>query len=274
MTILVTSATGTVGRHVVTELLKAGQSVRALTRRPETAALPAEAEVRGGDLDQPDTLRAALAGAERLYLFPVPETAAEVVALAVESGVRRIVLLSGAGADDDAFDTGYRVVEAAVQSSGVDWTCIRPGEFAANWLDWAPAIRATRTLSRPYAQAVTQPTHERDIAAVAAAALLQDGHEGRTHTFAGPEALTVAAQLDTIAKALGEPIRLDELDPAAARTQWISDGYPPEVVDWLFGLWATPASLNAEWAEVVPALTGRPALTFADWANEHVAAFR
>ncbi|WP_068925970.1 NAD(P)H-binding protein [Planobispora rosea] len=277
MTILVTGATGVVGRGVVGELLRAGRRVRALTRRPAAAGLPGEVEVCEGDLERPESLRAALAGVERLYLFPVARTAAEVVALAAESGVRRIVDLSGAGADDETFEDGYRVVERAVEASGLDWTHVRPGEFAANWLDWAPSIRAERTVRRPHGGAVTQPTHEADVAAVAAAALLGDGHEGRTYTFAGPEALTVVEQVEAIGRAIGERVRFEEQDPVAAREQWIRDGYPAEVVDWLFGMWAAsardPAPVDEEWACVVPRLTGRPARTFSEWAAENAAAF-
>lgn len=278
MTILVTGATGVVGRRVVAELLAAGCHVRALTRRPATAALPGEVEVHEGDLEQPESLRAALAGVERLYLFPVAQTASEVVALAVEAGVRRIVDLSGAAADDETFEDGYHVVERAVEASGLDWTHVRPGEFAGNWLDWAPSIRAGRVVRRPYGGAVTQPTHEADVAAVAATALIEDGHAGQTYTFAGPEALTVAEQVETIGRAIGERVRFEEQDPVTGREEWIRDGYPGEVVDWLFGMWAEsardPAPLNEEWAAVVPRLTGRPARTFADWAAEHAAAFR
>ncbi|MGP3959237.1 NAD(P)H-binding protein [Nonomuraea sp. 3N208] len=278
MTILVTGATGAVGRQVVAELLKTGRPVRALTRRPATAALPGEVEVYEGDLEHPESLRAALAGVERLYLFPVPHTVAEVVALAVESGVRRIVDLSGAGAEDETFEDGYHVVERAVEASGVDWTHVRPGEFAGNWLDWAPSIRAERVVRRPYGAAVTQPTHEADVAAVAATVLVEDGHAGQTYTFAGPEALTVVQQVETIGAAIGERVRFEEQDPVTAREQWVRDGYPAEVVDWLFGMWADaardPAPVNEDWAAVVPRLTGRPGRTFAEWAAERATAFR
>ncbi|MEV0590850.1 SDR family oxidoreductase [Nonomuraea cavernae] len=278
MTILVTGATGTVGRRVVAELLQAERHVRALTRNPASAALPGQVEVCKGDLENPESLRAALVGVERLYLFPVAQTAAEVVAMAVESGVRRIVDLSGAGADDETFEDGYHVSERAVEASGLDWTHVRPGEFAGNWLDWAPSIRAERVVRRPYGGALTQPTHEADVAAVAAAVLLQDGHEGHTYTFAGPEALTIAQQAEAIGTALGERVRLEEQDPVTARDQWIADGYPSEVVDWLFGMWAESARdhdpFNEGWAAVIPRLTGRRGRTFAEWAVENVAAFR
>jgi uncharacterized protein YbjT (DUF2867 family) len=278
MTILVTGATGTVGRLVVDRLLAAGQPVRALTRRPGTAALPAGVDVVGGDLERPASLGGVFDGVERMYLFPAGAAVQAVVAAARAAGVRRIVVLSGATAGDDLEWTGYRAVERAVEESGLAWTHVRPGEFAGNWLGWAPSIRAERVVRRPYRDAVTQPTHEADVADVAAAALLQDGHAERRYTFAGPEALTTAEQVRAIGAAIGADIRFEELAPDEARAQWVRDGYPPVFVDWIFAAWADsvrdPSPVNEEWAGVVPRLTGRPARTFATWAAEHADAFR
>jgi uncharacterized protein YbjT (DUF2867 family) len=278
MTILVTGATGMVGRGVVAELLNARRRVRALTRTPAAANLPNGVEVVGGDLDEPASLEAAFEGVERMYLFPIGRTARNVVAAAKRAGVRRIVVLSGALADSDEREDGYLAVERAVEDSGLEWTHVRPGEFAANWLDWAASIKAERVVRRPYGGAVTQPTHEADVAAVAATVLVENGHAGRKYTLAGPEALTTRAQVHAIGAAIGAEIRLDEPDPAAARTQWISDGYPEGFVDWIFAMWAesarNPAPANEEWAGVVPRLTGRPARTFAQWAADHAAEFQ
>jgi uncharacterized protein YbjT (DUF2867 family) len=215
-----------------------------------------------------------------MYLIPAaPHTAPEVLAMARTAGVRRIVVLSGAAAgNDDWGDNGYLAVERAAEESGLEWTHVRPGEFAANWLDWAPTVRAQRLVRRPYGDAVTQPTHEADIAAVIAATLTQVGHAGMTYTFAGPEALTTAEQIRQIGVALGEAVRFEEHDPLQAREQWIHDGYPAAFIDWMFGVWAKsarePAPVNEEWAAVVPRLTGRPARTFGQWAVDHVASFR
>jgi uncharacterized protein YbjT (DUF2867 family) len=278
MTILVTGATGIVGRHVVAGLATGGRRVRALTRKPSAADLPDGVEVVGGDLTDPPSLGASLTGVETMYLFPVGRTARDVVAAAKRAGVRRIVVLSGALADADDSEDGYLAVERAVEDSGLEWTHVRPGEFAANWLDWAPSIRDGRVVRRPYGNAVTQPTHEADIAAVAATVIVEDGHAGQTYTLAGPEALTTVAQADAIGAAIGAPVRFEELDPAEARAEWIGNGYPEGFVDWMFAMWADsardPAPTNEEWAGVVPRLTGRPARTFAQWAIDHAADFR
>ncbi|MFI5910062.1 NAD(P)H-binding protein [Dactylosporangium sp. NPDC051541] len=276
MRILVTGATGLVGRHVVASLASAGHQVRALTRNPAAAAFPDGVEVVGGDLTDPDSV--PLRAVDRLYLFPVGRAARAVSAAAARAGVRRIVVLSGALADTDDSPDGYRAVERAVEDSGLEWTHVRPGEFAANWLDWAPSIREHRAVRRPYGAAVTQPTHEADIAAVAVAALTEDGHAGHVYTLAGPEALTIAAQTAAIGRAIGATVRFDDLEPATARAEWIGNGYPEPFVDWMFAMWAgsarDPAPVDDAWAGVVPRLTGRPARTFARWATDHAADFR
>jgi uncharacterized protein YbjT (DUF2867 family) len=278
MTILVTGATGLVGRQVVADLVKAGRRVRALTRTPSAANLPDGVEVVGGDMTDPSSLRPSLTGVESLYLFPIGRTAREVVAAAKRSGVRHVVVLSGALADTDDSEDGYLAVERAVEDSGLAWTHVRPGEFAANWLDGAPAIRRDRVVRRPYGAAMTQPTHEADIAAVAATVLLEDGHSGRIYTLVGPEALSIVAQVDAIGAAIGAPVRFEEVDPIEARAEWIGNGYPQPFVDWIFARWAesarAPAPTDQEWAETVPRLTGRPARTFSQWATHHATSFR
>lgn len=143
MAILVTGATGNVGRNVVRRLVEAGTEVRALTRSPRPAGLPEVVRVIAGDLMQPESLADALKEVDRMYLFPVAETAREVVALARQAGVRRIVVLSS-GAVTAGFDSDFHLpVERAVEESGLEWTHVRPGEFAMNKLAlWGPSIRA------------------------------------------------------------------------------------------------------------------------------------
>jgi uncharacterized protein YbjT (DUF2867 family) len=186
--ILVTGATGNVGRLVVDELLAAGADVRALSARPEQAGLPPEVEVVRGWIGRPESVRAALAGVDRMYLAPHPPTASEVAAMAAAAGVRHIVDLAGA---DGGF---WHDIETAVEATGVAATHLEPGEFMANALAWAEEIRTTGTVRDAYPASANAPIDLRDIAAVAAAALLQDGHEGRPGTtFAQWAAANAAA---------------------------------------------------------------------------------
>src|SRR3990170_9022 len=132
MKVLVTGATGHVGRHVVTQLAEAGHEVRAMTRNPATAVFPAGVEGVRGDLLAPESV--PVDGVARMYLFPGPRTAGEVVARAKTAGVTRIVTLSS-GAVTGGFDTDFQLpVEQAVEASGVEWTHVRPGDFASNTL--------------------------------------------------------------------------------------------------------------------------------------------
>lgn len=133
MTILLTGATGFMGRRIVDELVRVGEPVRALTRTPERAGLPDGVELFAGDLERPATIRDALRSVDRLYLVPAaPQTAPEVVAMARAAGVRAIVVLSGAAADDEAWtDRGYLAVERAAERSGLEWTHVRPGSSPA-----------------------------------------------------------------------------------------------------------------------------------------------
>ena len=276
--ILVTGATGNVGRNVVAQLLAAGRRVRAVTRNPDAARLPRGAEVFGADLAEPDSLDGALRGIERLFLFPRPETAEQVLALARRRGVRRVVLLSASAVLDhderNLIGAMHREVEDAVTASGLAATFVRPGGFAANALGWAPSIRAEGVVRAPYPELASAPVHERDIAAVATAALLEDGHEGAAYQLTGPHTLTQLEQVASIGVAAGRDIRFEEQTPQQARAQLLR-AMPAPVVDSLLHIWARLADPEPE--KILPTVeqvTGRPPSTFAQWAHEHSEAFR
>ncbi|GIG66768.1 SDR family oxidoreductase [Phytomonospora endophytica] len=287
MKVLVTGATGVVGRQVVAQLLAAGAEVRAVTRDPAKAGLPAGVEVVAGDLTDPAGLAPAFEGVDRMYLFPVEEAVDEVVALAVAAGVRRIVDLSAA-----SVTVGLHVnpVEAAVEKSGVAWTHVRPGSFMANMLPiWGPMIRAGREVRYPFADEASVPVHEADIAAVAVAALLEDGHDGKIYTLTGPAAITTREQVAAIGAALGEEVAYVEVSREEAREILRAQGgFAAGAADLLLGFVdygggePTGADGYAEqdWSALlrpwpgVPDATGRPARDFAAWARDHVADFR
>lgn len=273
MTVVVTGATGNVGRHVVDGLLRAGESVRAVTRAPEKAGLPSGVDVRLGNLSDPGSLQPALDGADRMYLFPVPETAGTVVRLAAVAGIRRVVVLSSVSAgyaDGDLSGDHHRPVERAVEASDVEWTHVRPGEFMINTLNWAPSIRTENVVRDPYGAATSAMVHEADIADVAVTALLQDGHAGAKYALTGPESLTKIEQVRILAEVLGRDIRFEELTPQQARQVWIDRGVPAEATDWLVRAPEGDAVVGPTAEQV----TGRPARTFAQWAADHRATFR
>jgi uncharacterized protein YbjT (DUF2867 family) len=277
MTILVTGATGNVGRLVVDELVQAGVPVRALTVNPDKAKLPPNVEVVTGYLGRPSTLPAALEGIDTVYLAPLPATVGAFTEMARRSGVRRVVTLSSSSADDEA--TGnpnqwhYYAVERAVEEAGFDWTHLRPGSFMTNTLAWADSIRAESVVRWPYPNAAETPIDLRDIAAVAALVLLEDRHTGQKYTLSGPESIRQIDQVRAIAAAIGREIRFEELTPEQTRIAW-RDTVPADAIEWLLDGYA----LSAEYPQVplptVEELTGRPARTFAQWAVDHADAFR
>lgn len=283
MTILITGAAGNVGRIVVERLVSAGAGVRALTRDPRKA-FPPGVEVVAGDLADPSTLADAFDGVERLYLFPVPATARAVAGLARRAGVRRVVVLSS-GAVTGGYDTDFHLpVERAVEESGLEWTHVRPGEFALNrlWL-WGPSIRAQRMVRDPFPEAAGYPTHERDIADVAVAALLDDGHAGAAYDVNGPEMIDNRAQVRAIASAVGHDIRHERVTREQAREQYLRQGgFAAANAAFLLGFADYSGDPVEEAGEVPPApdlptcerVTGRPGRTFAQWARDHADDFR
>lgn len=273
MTILVTGATGTIGRHVVDQLALAGHPVRALTRQAERARLPAGAEVVEGDLSRPDTLAPALQDATALHLIPIAgddyrplETAPEIVAAAVAAGVTRITVLTGS--DDE-----LAAVRAA-EASGVDWTHVRPLEFMSNKLAWAESIRADGVVRSGFGGHVSALVDEADVAAVIVAALTEDGHAGHTYTPTGPEALSRRDAARTIGEVIGLPVRFEELPEAEVRSQMREQGLQPEVIDFVVGYEASPPPEASVVLPVVEQVTGRPPHRFADWVSAHAEAFR
>lgn len=276
MNVLVTGASGHVGRNVVDQLRAAGVKVRAMTRTPESVRFPSDVEVAAGDLTAPTELDRALDGMERMYLFPVPDTAREVAERARRAGVSRIVVLSSSSVRDEANHSGayHRAVEQAVEDSGLEWTFVRPDEFATNILwKWGHSIRTEGVVRAPYPAALRALIHEVDVAAVATAALLEDAHVGRSYELTGPVALAQAEQVELIAQATGRDLRFEEVSHEVARAELVRF-MPAPVVDMVLRYLAESAREPQPVLPTVETVTGRPATPFLTWAREHAAEFR
>ncbi|MFE0191554.1 NAD(P)H-binding protein [Streptomyces sp. NPDC058989] len=285
--ILVTGATGNVGRQVVSRLLTAHVGeVRALTRTPDAARLPQQADVRQGDLADSGALESALEGVDAVFLmwpFHSAEPAAVVVD-AVQRHARRVVLLSSGAVqsglpwDRQPHPVGrsHRAVEQLIEGSALRWTHLRPSTFAANALWWADQIRTGDAVRGAYGAAAMAPLHEADIAAVAVRALTDDGHDAATYTLTGPDVLTQAEQVRVIGEALGRPLRWQELSREAARQLLLADAAIPDsfvevLLDGYAEMLDTPRPVTTGTVEEI---TGAPARTLHQWALDHADAFR
>ncbi|HMI50541.1 MAG TPA: SDR family oxidoreductase [Candidatus Saccharimonadales bacterium] len=280
--ILVTGATGTVGREVVAQLLQAGQSVRAMTRNPAKARIDSRVEVVTGDFRVPDTLAQAVEGTERVFSLTYgPQTGVQERSLAraaKAAGVRHIVKLSALGGDNETRNTirkWHDEGEQAIRDTGIAVTVLRPGAFMSNALHWRESIRAQGKVFSNYGDGKLPPVHPRDIAAVAVRALTADGHEGRIYPITGPEALSVSEQVRILSDATGKRIEYVPVTDEAARTRLEQTGMPAFLIDALLPFAAFIRSGRAaEVVHTVEEVTGRPALTFSDWAQENAPAFR
>lgn len=275
--ILITGATGNLGRPLVAELAAKGVKVRALTRTPATTRFPEGVEACDSarpDLDGVTALLVNLAG-----LQGRPQGLLEAARVA---GVRRVVTLSSLVVADDP-DAGrgstaaiHRELEEAVETGFPEWTHLRPGAFASNALQWKPQVQASDVVRGPYAQSRTAPIDDADLAAVAARALLDDELVGHKPRLTGPEGLTAARQVEILGQALGRPLRYEEVTPETAKqamlsyNSWVHEAAIDSLLGYLARTVGRPALVTAE----VERILGRPARTYAQWAADHATAFQ
>jgi uncharacterized protein YbjT (DUF2867 family) len=269
MTILVTGATGNVGRHVVAELHAAGHPVRAVTRDPARADLPAGVEVVAAEL--PALPAAVLTGVRAVFLL-WPFTNADDAGPVIDTlarHVERVVFLSARGAEG----MHYGTIESMLRNSGVEWTFLRAGGFAANTLEWADQVR-TGVVRWVYGDAGRSLIHEHDIADVAARALTEPGHAGAVYELTGPAVLTQAEQVAVLGETAGRAVRWEEMPVAEARELLAARGWDPAFLDGGLTYWSTLVHTPETVTKTVEEVTGRPARTYREWAADHAAAFR
>ena len=282
--ILVTGATGNNGRELLKALSAKGVPAKAMIRPSDDGGgLPAGIETVAGDFDDPASLQSALAGVERAFLLtPSTEHAEEqqkrFVAAAARAGVRRLVKLSQFAAALDSpvrFLRYHAAVEAAVRDSGMAWTFLRPNLFMQGLLQFAGLIKAKGLFAAPIGDARVSVVDVRDNAAVATAALTEDGHDGRTYTLTGPEALTHAEMAARLSAAAGREIRFADASDDQLREAMAGAGMPDWQVEGLVEDYAHYARGEASMvSDGVEAATGRPPRGFDGFARDHVAAFR
>jgi uncharacterized protein YbjT (DUF2867 family) len=279
--LLITGATGHIGRELVRELDERGADIRVLVRDPARAAdLPDRAERVVGDLDAPATLARAFDGAERLFLL-VPgiglDHTEHAITAAKRAGVRHIVYLSSytvLGDPIPAMGRWHHDRERMIRAAGIPATFLRPCGFMTNAFDWLPTLREGGYVLDPIGPGRAAPIDPADIAAVAAATLTEDRHEGAEYLLTGGEAFTLAQQVRILAKAIGRDIEVrDVATPAEAVRFRYPHGAPKPLADALIeGLSLMRADTVGVLSDTVERLLGRRPRTFEDWCarNAHV----
>jgi uncharacterized protein YbjT (DUF2867 family) len=283
-TVLVTGAGGKTGRRLVPQLLRCGMAVRATTRSglPGVAAAPGLQHVQF-DWTDPDTYPRAVAGVDAIYLVAgdvtgddLDEPAMQVSRLLAEadrSRVRRVVLLSALGVEQAPPDDPLRRVEVAVASCGLPAVMVRPGAFMQNfsephWSRLDVGIRERDLVELPGGDSGVSWVSTEDIAAVATAALTEDGHEGKAYTVTGGEALTMPDVVDHLRTVTGRPIRHLDADENAVQTMVAASGAAPVFAAYMAHLFVFALTTGAFGlvTDDVTTVTGRQPITFAEYA--------
>ena len=258
--ILVTGATGNIGSAVVEALRTAGQPVRAVSRSG------------GVDLNVPASVPFEGASAA-FFMSGYP---AELFTAARESGVERVVLLSGSSAENgDRANAVSRYMmdsEDALKASGLEYTILRPHAFFSNALRWLPQLREGDVIRESFPEAVSSAIDPVDIAAVAATALVHGGHAGRTYRLTGPQPLTIADRVRILGEALNRPLTLDPFTDEEAEAE-MSKTMPREYVDAFMAFYVEGTLDESEVLPTVEEIIGRPPRSFAQWAAKHAGDF-
>jgi uncharacterized protein YbjT (DUF2867 family) len=281
MTTLVIGARGSVGQHVVSGLIDAGETVRASARNPESAGLAAHlpdgVPVVAADLTEPETLTAALDGVQSVFLYANAQGIEGFADAALAAGVEHVVLLSSGSvllpyAHGNAIAEQHRAVEQALAASGLRWTPIRPLVLANNTLNWSHSVRAAGVVRILHPESATAPIGERDIADVAVAALTGRAGDAVSDILTGGELLSQRTQVALIGKAASRDIRIEELTEAQAREQF-ERFESPEVAAAIVQFIVAATRGGSPVTETAQRVLGRAPLPFAQWADDHAAAF-
>ncbi len=280
--LLVTGATGRIGRRVAAHLAREGAELRLLVRDPSQAPPVPGAHCVPGDFGDLAAMAQAFEGVQTAFLYTPARPDPRLLRLAADQGVAHVVLLSSAsvgkvGADDpNPVAARHRMAEQAVRDAGLRWTFLRPDVLAANCLQWAEAIRTERRVRVPYPESLRNPIHEDDVALATALAMREpERWHGRVLTLTGPACLTLRQQVEAIGQAIGTALECVPISPEEA-LQAMTSGHPPmpaevarRLIEYMRKTTVQPPEVTRDFSDAV----GRPARPFADWAKDHAGDF-
>jgi uncharacterized protein YbjT (DUF2867 family) len=278
--ILITTA-GKVGSEAARLLARQGEPVRVLVRDPAKAAALVQAgvEVVEGDLEIPATIGAAMKGVSAVLLVSpaVPAQELNVVGSAVRAGVGHVVkVTSKASADSPiARRRGQAEIESGLIASGLGYTLLRNNAYMQNFLLSAPSIAKTSSFGSAARDGRVGMIDARDVAAVAAEiAAAPAAHTGKTYWPTGPAAITFADAAEVLSKVIGRPIAFQPLTVEEQTRAMTDIGLPEGLAVMNAQAVALFAEGDADYVtDDVPAILGRPARTFEQFATDYAAAF-
>lgn len=279
--ILITGVTGTTGRATLQALLPTGVPLRVLVRPTSSFVAPPGVEVAYGDFADDGALDRALRGVDSAFLVSPSslrqvELEAAFIAAATRAGLRHLVRLSAQGVEQPGcaerrLHAPHAELERILRASGVPWTLLRPNSFMQNLLVHAPTIAAQGTFYSPLSPAArVAHVDAADIGAVAALALTEPGHAGRTYTLTGPAALNDEEVAVVLTAVVGRPIQHVQVPWEALGGALRQHGLPAWHVEGALDLMrGYEDGLAARVATDIPRLLGRPARSVADFTRAH-----
>ena len=284
-TILITGATGTNGKFLVERLAAQGGELQVLTRSRQSAEDFAARGIKSfvGDFALPETLPPALEGVNKLFLLSVAdprqvELQGNLIEAAQSAGVRHIVKLSAAGASPNSrtpIKRWHYETEQQIIRSGIPYTFLRPNGFMQNGLNWRRTIREKGLFYLPVGDAVVSQVDARDIAAVAAAVLTSDGHEGQTYEITGPAALSYEEVARHLSSALNKEVRYVRTSYEESCQRMIESGmkeWLAEAVTQTYRFLSEGGAAHS--TDVVARLTGNQAIPYSQFAKDYAGSFR
>jgi uncharacterized protein YbjT (DUF2867 family) len=275
---------GNIGNYVAEELASNGVPVRVLVRNPRLNRKWTELGIEqvATDLAKPATLGPTFENVERFFsVSPFVENLVELGMNAVEAakraGVSCIVRSSALGASEDSITMGrwHREVEKAVEGSGIPYTILKPNTFMQSYFMQAETIKQTDAFYMPQGSGKVSLIDVRDIAAAAVKCLTEPGHEGKTYSLTGGEALSNDEIALKLTAALGRKISYQDVTPGQAHDLMAKAGVPEWMVNSLLELFAVcKAGYAAEVSPAVETILTRKPITFGQFVGENVEVFR
>lgn len=286
-TILVTGATGAVGREIIKQLsmvdgVRVRAGVHSVIKGENLKRLP-DVELVEMEFTRPDTLQAAFTHADKVFMITPftdgqVEMAKALVDEAKKANVKHIVKLSALGAGEEPgiqLGRWHREIEQYVADSGIPFTFLRPSSFMQNFVNYSSkGIKEEATIYMPTGNGKVGYIDCRDIASVGVEILKGNGHEGMVYDLTGPEALSMQEVADSMSEVTGKPIRFANVSEDTARGSMEQEGLPNWMIDAMMELHGVYRSGKGNYVtNVVEQLTGRRPHTFRQFVQDYKECF-